>query len=238
VASWWYSPSATSANNSQVLSILKLQGGCEAVTVIIMSCGDYITNNGTFVRGVSLGCDALIPELHAMGIGAERVVGGFLAGLQAAFANPTPSINAMVALAKELSLYGYSSDYEMQAAKPVAQAYACYQAKLRVALNAVGTRLTMFNDDFDGLIDDYADLQHGVDRLLDGDTCAFACQSCSSSLSSLFLQSVRVPNVLQPLLFDAPWSRSGLFYFLDFTCFLFQRQLVMALTVARYACAL
>lgn len=174
VASWWYSPESTSANNSEILTLLKLQGGSKAVSVMIMGCGDVVAANGTFIRGVSLGCDALIPELHAMGIGSERVVGGTLAGLQAAFANPTPSITAMVALAKELSLYGYSSDYEMQATKPVAQAFVCYLASLRAALKPVGTRLTMFNDNFDGLIDDYPDLQHGVDRLLDGDTCPSA----------------------------------------------------------------
>jgi hypothetical protein len=62
----------------------------------------------------------------------------------------------------------------MQATKPVAQAFTCYLASLRAALKPVGTRLTMFNDNFDGLIDDYPDLQHGVDRLLDGDTCPSA----------------------------------------------------------------
>lgn len=170
MASWWYSPSATSANISKVLALLKREGGNKAVTSIIMNCGDTITSNGTFVRGVSSGCDALIPQLHAMGIGIERTVAASLVELQAAFKTPSASIVPMVALAKEQSLFGFGSDYELKATKPDAQAFTCYNAKLRAALNAVGTRLTMFNDNFDGLIDDYADLQHGVDRLLDGDT--------------------------------------------------------------------
>jgi hypothetical protein len=38
---------------------------------------------------------------------------------------------------------------------------------------ALGTRLTVFTDNFDGLIDHYTHLQLNVDRLLDGDTYWF-----------------------------------------------------------------
>ena len=67
-------------------------------------------------------------------------MGGTLAGLEAAFKDPDQSIGAMVALAKELSLFGFTSDYEMQAPKAVAQDFTCYLAKLRSALNKEGTR--------------------------------------------------------------------------------------------------
>lgn len=170
MASWWYYDTYTPAAIAKMLAIVKREGGNKAVTSIIINCGDAIAPNGTFVRGVNPGCDAMIPRLAAMGIGSERVVGGGLAGLQAAFKDPEQSIGAMVALAKELSLFGFASDYELKAAKSDAQDFTCYLAKLRLALNKEGTRLTIFTDNFDGLIDDYPDLQHGVDRLLDGDT--------------------------------------------------------------------
>lgn len=67
-------------------------------------------------------------------------MGGTLAGLQAAFKDPDQSINAMVALAKELDLFGFTSDYELKAAKSDAQDFTCYLAKLRLALNKIGTR--------------------------------------------------------------------------------------------------
>ena len=67
-------------------------------------------------------------------------MGGGLAGLQAAFKDPEQSIGAMVALAKELSLFGFASDYELKAAKSDAQDFTCYLAKLRLALNKEGTR--------------------------------------------------------------------------------------------------
>jgi hypothetical protein len=133
-------------------------------------CGDSIGADGSFVQGKSEGCDALIPALRTIGVGAERALVGSAAGLRLAFKNSTPVINAMVALAKKQHLRGFGSDWEYPGTKADALALTCFQAKLRAALHPVGTRLTMFNDDFDGFIDDLPDLQRSVDRLLEGDT--------------------------------------------------------------------
>ena len=109
-------------------------------------CGDRIGADGSFVQGKSEGCDVLIPALRTIGVGAERALVGSAAGLRLAFKNPTPVINAMVALAKKQQLRGFGSDWEYPGTKADALALTCFQAKLRAALHPVGTRLTMFND--------------------------------------------------------------------------------------------
>ena len=155
---------------TRYIELLTKNGGNATFTSIILGCGDSIGADGSFVQGVSEGCDTLIPALNAIGIGAERQLGGSAAGLRLAFKSPDPVVAAMVALAKKQKLVGFGSDWEYPGTKTDALALTCFQAKLRAALRPVGTRLTMFNDNFDGFIDDLPDLQRSVDRLLEGDT--------------------------------------------------------------------
>ena len=181
-ASYWAGvPAYLNGTNAdgvtKLTALLKANGGNATVTSLIVGCGDTIDVSGAFVPGVSQGCDALLPALDAMGIGLERTVGASAAGLRAAFKNPDPVIAAMVAMAKTQKLTGWGSDWEYPGTKADGLALTCFQAKLRAALRPVGTRLTMFTDDFDGFIDDLPDLQRSVDRLLCGDT--YWCKSAS-----------------------------------------------------------
>lgn len=166
-----------------MLEILKTQGGSKVTSSVLMGCGDTIAPNGSFVPGVSEACDAMTLQLSAIGIGAERVLSVSVGGLETAFKAPEASIAGFVALAKAQKLRGFSSDIE---ARGSARHFACYLSKLRAALRPLGVRLTMYNNAWDSLINDVDDLQHGVDRLLDGDTCEFVlslpCLSVSLSL--------------------------------------------------------
>jgi hypothetical protein len=45
-----------------------------------------------------------------------------------------------------------------------------FLGKLRAALKPLGARLTTYNNMYDPVISDFEDIQHSVDRLLDGDT--------------------------------------------------------------------
>ena len=81
------------------------------------------------------------------------------------------SIAAMVALATTHELRGISWDVEpANSTKADALAYAAYLGKLRQALAPLGARLTTYNNMYDPVISDFDDIQHNVDRLLDGDT--------------------------------------------------------------------
>ena len=155
---------------TKLIALLKANGGNATFTSLIFGCGDSIDANGTFVQGESEGCASAIPQLNAMGIGAELTISASAAGLRAAFENPDPVVAAVVARAKKQQLRGVGSDWEFTGTILDAQGLTCFQAKLRAALRPLGTRLTMFNDDFDGFISDLPDLQHSVDRLLEGDT--------------------------------------------------------------------
>ena len=181
-ASYWAGVPAflngtTADGVTKLTALLKANGGNATVTSLIVGCGDTIDVDGAFVLGVSEGCDALLPALDAMGIGLERTVGASAVGLRAAFKNPDPVIAAMVAMAKTQKLTGWGSDWEYPGTKADGLALTCFQAKLRAALHPVGTRLTMFTDDFDGFINDLPALQRSVDRLLCGDT--YWCKSAS-----------------------------------------------------------
>jgi hypothetical protein len=155
---------------TKLIALLKANGGNATVTSLIIGCGDTIDANGTFVDGESEGCASAIPQLNAMGVGAELTISASAAGLRKAFQNPDPVIAALVAKAKTQKLRGWGSDWEYTGTVLDGQGVTCFQAKLRAALRSVDTRLTMFNDDFDGFISDLPDLQHSVDRLLEGDT--------------------------------------------------------------------
>ena len=189
-ASYWASvPKFLNGTNAdavtKLIALLKANGGTATFTSLIIGCGDMIDGNGSFIAGDSEGCAALIPELNAMGIGAELVLGASAVGLRAAFKNSTPVIAAMVARAKTQKLRGWGSDWEYGGTIADGQGVTCFQAKLRAALRPVGTRLTMFTDDFDGFIDDLPDLQRSVDRLLEGDT--YWCTSATLHLSAPLL---------------------------------------------------
>ena len=174
-ASYWASvPQFLNGTNTdavtKLIALLKANGGNATVTSLIIGCGDTIDANGTFVDGESEGCASAIPQLNAMGVGAELTISASAAGLRKAFQNPDPVIAALVAKAKTQKLRGWGSDWEYTGTVFDGQGVTCFQAKLRAALRSVDTRLTMFNDDFDGFISDLPDLQHSVDRLLEGDT--------------------------------------------------------------------
>ena len=170
--SYWYSP-ANITHNALTLALLKKEGGTKVATSLQLYCGDSIGEDGTFKAGVSPGCDMLIPKLNAMGIGAERIVGAKdITSLRAMWTHhETDSIAAMVALAKQHKLRGMSWDVEPSGSnKADAVAYAGYLGKLRQALKPLNARLTTYNNMYDPVISDFQDIQHGVDRLLDGDT--------------------------------------------------------------------
>jgi hypothetical protein len=186
--SYWYSPAHTaddkepSHNVTATLELLKREGGSKVATSLMLYCGDSIRSDGTFSAGVSVGCDVMIPELNAMDIGAERIVGSpSIDNLRAMFQSPTKSIAGMVALAKKHKLRGVSWDVEPpNSTKSDAMKYAAYLKQLRAALAPLGVRLTTYNNQYNPVISDMDDIQHSVDRLLDGDTYNYRCDGCVS----------------------------------------------------------
>ena len=76
--SYWYSPAhpaddkEPSHNVSATLALLKQEGGSKIATSLMLYCEDKILPDGSFQPGVSVGCDAMIPQLTTMGIGSER----------------------------------------------------------------------------------------------------------------------------------------------------------------------
>ena len=208
-ASYWGGPpkflNGSSADYvTRTVALLKANGGPATVTSMILMCGDTIGANGSFVPAENEGCAGLIPQLNAMGIGAERSLTGSAAGLRLAFKNPDAVIADMVAMAKQQKLKGFGSDYELSGTnKADALGLTCFQAKLRAALRPLGARVTMFNDGFNGIIDDLPDLQKSVDRLLEGDTyfCALSFSRCP------FIVSLRANDRFEQLV-HLPYSRS------------------------------
>ena len=173
--SFWFSPAhpATSGNVSATLALLAREGGSKLATSLFVYCEDKINLDGSFTAGVSAPCDKLTVGLAAMGIGTERIVGASsIANLRAMFKSPDRSITGLVALARKSKLRGISWDIEpANSTRADAKLYAAYLKKLRAALQPVGARLTTYNNEYDPVISDFNDLQHSVDRLLDGDTC-------------------------------------------------------------------
>ena len=173
--SFWFSPAhpATSGNVSATLALLAQEGGSKLATSLFVYCEDKINLDGSFTAGVSAPCDTLAVGLAAMGIGTERIVGASsIANLRAMFKSPDRSIDGLVALARKSKLRGISWDIEpANSTRADAKLYAAYLKKLRAALQPVGARLTTYNNEYDPVISDFNDLQHSVDRLLDGDTC-------------------------------------------------------------------
>ena len=103
--SYWYSPAHTaddkepSHNFTATLALLEKNGGTKVATSLMLYCEDIILADGSFQSGVSIGCDAMIPQLNTMGIGAERIVGSpSIDNLRAMFKSPAGSIAAMVAV--------------------------------------------------------------------------------------------------------------------------------------------
>lgn len=147
-ASYWAGvPTFLNGTNTdavtKLITLLKANGGNATFTSLIIGCGDTINANGTFVEGKSEGCASAIPQLNAMGIGAELTISASAVGLRAAFLSPDPVIAALVAKAKAQKLRGWGSDWEYTGTIFDGQGVTCFQAKLRAALRPVGTRLTM-----------------------------------------------------------------------------------------------
>ena len=186
--SYWYDPAVTvddkepSHNVTATLELLKREGGSKVATSLMLYCEDLIRPDGSFHAGASIGCDAMIPQLNAMGIGAERIVGSpSIDSLRAMFQSPANSIAGMVALTKKHKLRGISWDVEPpNSTKADAVQYAAYLKQLRAALAPLGARLTTYNNMYDPVISDMGDIQHSVDRLLDGDTYNYRCDGCTT----------------------------------------------------------
>ncbi len=171
-----------SHNVTATLDLLKNEGGAKVATSLMLYCEDAIRPDGSFSAGVSVGCDAMIPQLNAMGIGAERIVGSpSIDNLRAMFLSPSKSISGIVALTKKHKLRGISWDVEPpNSTKADAVKYAAYLKQLRAALAPLGARLTTYNNQYNPVISDMDDIQHSVDRLLDGDTYNYRCAGCTS----------------------------------------------------------
>ena len=182
--SYWFSPLHTD-NATRVLDTLRAAGGASVATSLIVECGDGILADGRFAEGglstaAARACEALLPGLRAMGIGAERMVevrNSNISNMRAMFASPSQPIAALVALSAKHHLVGIHWDVEpllcpANACEDEADAlaYAAFLAKLRAALNARGVRLTTYVNAYNPMLNDVARLQHSVDRLLDGDT--------------------------------------------------------------------
>ena len=190
--SYWYDPAVTvddkepSHNVTATLELLKREGGSKVATSLMLYCEDLIRPDGSFRAGASIGCDAMIPQLNAMGIGAERIVGSpSIDSLRAMFQSPANSIAGMVALAKQHKLRGISWDVEPpNSTKADAVQYAAYLKQLRAALAPLGARLTTYNNMYDPVISDMDDIQHSVDRLLDGDTYNYRCDGCKTDVQN------------------------------------------------------
>jgi hypothetical protein len=188
--SYWYDPADTvyhertrpGHNVTTTLELLKREGGSKVATSLMLYCGDLIRPDGSFEAGVSVGCDAMIPQLNAMGIGAERITGSpSIDSLRAMFKSPSNSIDGMVALTKKYKLRGISWDVEPpNSTKADAVKYTAYLKQLRAALAPLGARLTTYTNQYNAVISDIDDIQHSVDRLLDGDTYNYMCERCTS----------------------------------------------------------
>eukprot|EP01051_Picozoa_sp_SAG22_P016673 SAG22_NODE_2400_length_2616_cov_4.016289_2_plen_98_part_00 len=87
----------------------------------------------------------------------------------------------MVALAKTHKLAGVSWDIEPAGStKADAVAYAAFLKQLKAALPPT-VRLTTYNNMYDPVISDMQDIQHSVDRLLDGDTYNYHTKNGSTA---------------------------------------------------------
>lgn len=114
MVSYWLSPTRDGHTPDEFLALLRAQGGSAVASSVFLYCGDAILIDGTFHDGNSTACTTIIPELRAMGIGAERVVGAAnITAMRAAFADPSPSIASMAAMVKATpGLTGMSWDIE------------------------------------------------------------------------------------------------------------------------------
>lgn len=161
-------------NATMALESLRREGGSAVATSMFLYCGVDINASGHVVLknggNISAGCAIMIPELNAMGIGAEPVLGGSLSALRSMFASPTKSIDALVALTKAHKLRGISWDVEPSGSSPAdASNFARYLGALRVRLAPLGARVTVYSNAYSRMISDMALLAASADRVLDGD---------------------------------------------------------------------
>lgn len=216
--SYWFSPfptdgnlhHAASGNVSATLSLLERHGGTKVATSIMLYCGDAITSDGSFRAGsVAAGCDQMIAGLSRLSIGAERVVGATIEHLRLAFQEPNRSIVSLVALCKRYRLRGVSWDVEVKRSTQTDMTdFGVYLNAVRKAFRAaqLTVRVTSYVAPFayrgNPIVSDPSDLQHSVDRLLDGDTynfrelsgCTINCTAASNFSGWLKLYRTSVVN--------------------------------------------
>lgn len=171
-------PTCTPYHNvTTALDFLKREGGAAIATSMFIYCGDSINAAGKLVhQNLSiphpsrLGCDAMIPGLNALGIGAEPVLGGALPALRALFASPDDAIAALINYVQAKQLRGISWDVEPTGSTAGdAKNFAGFLTKLRAALAPHGARVTIYSNAYSKIISDIALMSGAVDRVLDGD---------------------------------------------------------------------
>lgn len=161
-------------NVTQVLELLRNEGGADVATSIMLYCGLTINTDGTLNSSQfpSPGCKLMIPALAEMGIRAEVVVGAarnispvrkFIRSLK------NESISALVAHVAAHRLRGVSFDFEFgDSTASDAKDFAAFLAGLRLALRPLDGRVTVYSTKFTKMTSDIALLSKTVDGVLDG----------------------------------------------------------------------
>eukprot|EP00759_Apiculatamorpha_spiralis_P011882 PhF_6_TR19040/c0_g1_i2/m.27973 len=172
MVSFWYVPDPSDVNDT----LADLTTHRASITNIQLYCGHGVQGDGSFVNTTLPICDGgLLTTLRNMGLRVEFVINDFSTNVTAhkIFMNNPNSITAMVAIAVKYKLFGWNIDLEPQSVPAVASdavVYAAFCTKLRRALNAVGTRLTIDVATWSPMLSQFTLLAPTVDRMMNMET--------------------------------------------------------------------
>lgn len=177
--SFWYSPSDSDLN--QTLDVLTRHA--EAVTSVMLYCGQGVDNNGRFEYATSEICNkdgVLLSTLRSLNIGIEFVVNDGSTNVTAhkRWMRNASSVDALVSIAEEYNLTGWNLDLEPQSVPGTvedAQVYASFLKDARESLNHIGTRLTIDVAQWSPMLSQYDVLGPTVDRMMNMET--YNCDS-------------------------------------------------------------
>ena len=177
--SFWYSPSEKDLN--QTLDVLRRNS--DAVTSVMLYCGQAVNGEGMFVSETSEFCEndgVLLSTLRELDIGVEFVVNDGSTNVTAhkIWMQNESSVNALVSIAKEYKLTGWNLDLEPQSVPGTAEdakMYASFLNRTRASLNEIGTRLTIDVAQWSPMLSQYDVLAPSVDRLMNMET--YNCDS-------------------------------------------------------------
>eukprot|EP00037_Helgoeca_nana_P018478 m.176806 g.176806 ORF g.176806 m.176806 type:complete len:303 (+) comp24460_c0_seq1:1735-2643(+) len=178
--SFWYAPASYGGSDiGAVLQVLKNNSG--AVTSVMNYCGTSIGPGGSLLQdeaNAALCTKTLLPGLTAIGVNPEIVLNSGtnnVSDYRLFFANASQQIPVLVSVAKRFGAVGINMDLEPQVGSPSstpadAVVYAAFCAKLKVALNAIGVRLTIAVANWSPMLSNFKVLAPSVDRLMSMET--------------------------------------------------------------------